>query len=55
MWYWYVLVVWVIGMAAAWFYTRKWDNRTVAEKILYATIWPVVLPLYIVHFINNRK
>ena len=54
MWYWYVLAIWIIGMIAAWFIIRNWDNPK-AEKIYFTIVWPLVLPLWIIHYFHNKK
>lgn len=54
MWYWYVLAIWIVGMVIAWFFIKKWDNP-VGEKIYFTIIWPLVLPLFILHCLKKGK
>ena len=32
----------------------KWDN-TKFEKVWFSCVWVVLIPLYIVHFLHNKK
>lgn len=54
MWYWYVLAIWIVGMVIAWFSIKKWSNPT-SEKIYFTIIWPLVLPLFVLHCLRKGK
>lgn len=48
------LVVWFVGIFIA--YNKvinKWDNPK-GEKIYFSIIWPLMLPLYLVHYVHNH-
>ena len=48
-----ILIVWLIGILVAYNFTKKWDNKSKFEKIYFAIIWPILLPLYVIHFLHN--
>jgi len=53
--YWIIaLVVWLIGIPFAYSVTKNWDGRSNAEKIYFAIIWPLLLPLYLIHYLHNK-
>ena len=48
-----VLAVWLIGIPVSYkYFISKW-NKAKGEKIYFSIIWPLVLPLYLVHLIHN--
>ena len=51
----YVILI-IIYILIAWFtynkVTSKWEQNNKAENIYFSTIWPLIIPLYIVHKIN---
>lgn len=50
-----VLIVWLIGIPVTYnLVTKKWENKSKAEQIYYACIWPLLLPLYFIHLFNNE-
>lgn len=52
-WYYYALIIWVLGIIVTYFcFTKKW-NKSAIGKIYYALIWPLLLPLYIIHVVYN--
>jgi len=51
-WYWYVLIIWIVGMFVAWQFIKKWDKSLIG-KLYYTFVWPLVLPLYLIHYIHN--
>ena len=53
--YWIIIAaIWIIGIPVAYFaFMKKWENPT-WEKIYFSIIWPLLIPLYIIHFIHNR-
>lgn len=54
MWY-IIFVVWLIGALVAYFvFIRKWDSQSQAAKIYFSIIWPLVLPLYLVHLLYHK-
>lgn len=52
MWYWYVLAIWIIGAVIAWFIIKKWNNP-MSEKIYFTLVWPLIIPLFIIHYFHN--
>lgn len=54
MWYLIVLVVWLAGIGIAYNkFISKWDNSTF-EKIWFSIVWPLLIPLYLIHWVNNK-
>ena len=56
-WIWIIVaIVWIVGIFVAYNkYISKWDGKTKAEKIYFSIIWPLVLPLYLIHYLHNRE
>ena len=53
--YWIIaLVVWLVVIPFAYKVTKKWD-MTKFEKVYFAVIWPLLLPLYLIHWLHNLK
>ena len=54
--YWIIaLIVWVVGIFVAYnCYISKWEGKSKAEKIYFSIIWPLVLPLYLIHYLHNK-
>jgi len=54
--YWIIaLVIWLIGIFVAYNnFISKWENRSKLEKIYFSVIWPLVLPLYGIHYLHNN-
>ena len=54
--YWIVaLVIWLLGIYVA--YDRfigKWENHSKFERIYFSVLWPLVLPLYLIHYLHNK-
>ena len=47
-----VLVVWLIGILVTYQITKKWENNTKFEKVYFACLWPLMIPLYIIHWLH---
>lgn len=52
MWYIIGIIVWLIGVFVSYKYFDL--GTTKAEKIYFSIIWPLLVPLYIVHWIHNN-
>ena len=53
MWY-IVALIWIVGSFVAYNrYISKWDNPK-GEKIYFSIIWPLVAPLYVIHYLHNK-
>jgi hypothetical protein len=54
--YWLIIAaVWIIGIPVAYHtVVKKWDNPK-AEKYYFSAVWPLLLPLYLVHYFHNKK
>ena len=49
------LIVWLLGIPVAYNkVTKKWDSQSKGEQIYFACIWPLLLPLYVIHYIHNK-
>ena len=49
------LVIWVVGIFVAYNkFMKHWENQSKFERKYFAIIWPLVLPLYLVHWIHNK-
>lgn len=56
MMYWIIaLVVYLIGLPIAWHFIKNWTSQTKGEKIYFTAIWPLVLPLYLIHWGHNKQ
>lgn len=51
-WY-FIIAVWLIGAVITHCLIKKWDNSKF-EKIWYSVFWPVLIPLFIIHWVHNR-
>jgi positive regulator of sigma E activity len=50
-----VLLVWIIGGFIAYNkYINKWEDKSKGEKVYFSVIWPLLLPLYLIHWIHNN-
>jgi hypothetical protein len=50
-----ILAVWLIGIFVAYkFFVSKWDGHSIASKIYFSAIWPLLLPLALIDFIYKR-
>lgn len=48
------LVLWAIGGVVAYNWKIKfWDNSKF-EKIWFSCFWPLLIPLYVIHYIHNH-
>jgi hypothetical protein len=54
--YWIIaLIVWLIGIPVTYnMVTKKWDGQSKAGQIYFACIWPLLIPLYIIHYLYNK-
>ncbi len=53
--YWIIaLVIWLIGIPFAWNIIKKWDGQSKGEKIYFTIIWPLLIPLFIIHWCHNK-
>ena len=48
------LIVWLVGIPIAYKFTKKWESQTKTEQIYFAIIWPLLIPLYIVYWIQHK-
>jgi hypothetical protein len=48
---WWILLIWIIGFVVSYF-VGDWE--TLFEKIWLSIFWPVIFPLYIIHYIHNK-
>lgn len=50
-----IAIIWFVGIFVAYNkYISKWDSQTKTAKIYFSIIWPLVLPLYLIHYLHNR-
>jgi len=54
--YWIIaLVVWFVGIFVAYkLFMSKWESQSKVEQIYFSIIWPLVAPLYLIHYIHNK-
>ena len=54
--YWLIaLVIWLLGIPVAYNkVTKKWESQSKAEQIYFACVWPLLLPLYPIHYFYNK-
>ena len=51
---WITLIIWVLGIPASYFLIiKKWDSHSLIGKIYLSVIWPLLIPLYIIHWLHN--
>ena len=49
-----LIAVWIIGIVVAYKkFISKWDNSK-GEKIYFSIIWPLLIPLYLIHLIYHK-
>lgn len=53
-WYYYLLVVYVIGLIISCVIVSKWENPAVVDKIFAVVFWPLTAVLYGIHWIHNK-
>lgn len=54
MWYIIGVLIWLIGAVLTYsLFVKKWNKGLVA-KLYYSAIWPLLIPLYIIHYIYNK-
>ena len=47
-------IIWIIGIFVSYFcIIKKWDSHKLWGKIYLSIIWPLLIPLYIIHWIHN--
>lgn len=50
-----LIAIWIIGIPVAYFkFIKNFDNY-VFEKVIFSIIWPLLIPLYIIHYFHNKK
>lgn len=55
MWYLIILAIWIIGIFIAYNkFMKYWDSQSKFERVYFAIIWPLVLPLYVIHYLHNK-
>lgn len=48
-------IVWIVGIFLVYkYYFKKSTSNTKFEKIYFSTIWPLLLPLYAIHYTHNN-
>ena len=54
--YWSILLfIYVVGIIVSYFcFFSKWEKAKNWEQIYYAIIWPLILPLYLIHYFHNK-
>lgn len=55
-WIWIILaVLYAVGVFASYdLFFRKWTDKSLAENVWYAVIWPLVAILYGIHWIHMK-
>lgn len=48
-----IALIWIIGGFAAYEFDIKGWEATKFEKIWMSAIWPLLIPLFVIHFIHN--
>ena len=48
-----IIGLWVIGTIIAYHFIKNW-NKNKFEKIWFSIVWPVLAPLYIIHWLYNK-
>jgi hypothetical protein len=57
------MIWWIIGiiayLAIACFtyfkFTSKWESHTKLGQIYFSAVWILILPLFIIHWLHNKK
>lgn len=49
-----LIVIYIIGGFVAFRMMKDWPHG-IAEKIVFAIIWPLVLVLYGIHYLHNKE
>lgn len=49
-----IVFVWLIGIAVSYLLYLKKQDMTDFDKVWLALFWPLLLPLYVIHVINNK-
>ena len=48
-------IVWIIGIFLVYkYYFKESTSNTKFEKIYFSIIWPLLLPLYAIHYTHNN-
>ena len=57
------MIWWIIGIIAyiaiacfTYFkFTSKWESHTKLGQIYFSAVWILILPLFIIHWLHNKK
>lgn len=49
-----LILVWLIGALLAWTKMEEWPQKWY-ERIGFSVIWPLMLILYVIHYLHNKK
>ena len=55
MWIWIILAVWFVGIFVSYFLFGKKLGSSKVENIYFSIIWPLLIPLYILHLIIPKS
>lgn len=48
-----IISIYILGMFITYDVIENW-NKTNFEKIWFSVVWPVLAPLYIIHWLYNK-
>jgi len=50
-----IAVIWLVGIFVTYkCFASKWDTLSKGEQIYFSIIWPLLIPLYVVHLFCHK-
>jgi di/tricarboxylate transporter len=50
-----IALIYVIGIFVTYFcFASKWEKQSKAEQIYFSIIWPLLIPLYLIHLLIHK-
>jgi hypothetical protein len=49
----FIINIYIVGIFITYEFIEDW-NKTKFEKIWFSIVWPILVPLYIIHWLYNK-
>ena len=50
-----IAVIWLVGIFVTYkCFASKWDTQSKGEQIYFSIIWPLLIPLYVIHLFYHK-
>ena len=48
-------IIWIVGIFLVYkYYFKESTSNTKFEKIYFSIMWPLLVPLYVIHYAHNK-